>query len=77
MNNRKFITIHRSFYDAVSDLDAEDRMTMICAFCDYAFDGIEPEISGDQLAMWKVIRPFIDDMQPVECSPIDDQEISF
>ena len=57
---RESFLFYRSFYEAISDLEPEDRMKVYDAICEYALNGTEPEISGVASAMFKMAKPQID-----------------
>ena len=60
MAERKTSIIYESFYDAIRDLEEQDFVKMMKAYCDYVFYGKDPELSGYLLAMWKMIRPVLE-----------------
>lgn len=60
MAARKTSIIYESFYEAISDLEEQDFVKMMKAYCDYTFYGKEPELSGYLLAMWRLIRPVLE-----------------
>ena len=60
MTKRKTAIIYESFYDAISGLEDSDFVLMIKAYCNYALNGSEPQLSGYLLSMWKLIKPIID-----------------
>lgn len=57
---RKTAIIYESFYDAISDLEDGDFVAMMKAYCNYALNGDEPQLSGYLMSMWKLIKPIID-----------------
>lgn len=60
MAARKTSIIYESFYEAISDLEEQDFVKMMKAYCEYTFYGKEPELSGYLLSMWKLIRPVLE-----------------
>lgn len=57
---RDSFLFYRSFYEAIKDLEPEDRMKVYDAICEYALDGTEPELSGVASAMFKMAKPQVD-----------------
>ena len=51
---------YRSFYEAVSMLDDENRLAMYDAIMNYALNGSEPKLSGPVAAMFELVRPQVD-----------------
>ena len=49
-----------SFFEALQELDPEDRLAAYDAICSYALTGVEPEGSGTIKAVFKLVRPQID-----------------
>lgn len=51
---------YRSFYTALSHLDAETFKDVMGLICDYAFDGTVPECDGVAAMAFDLIRPQLD-----------------
>ena len=51
---------YRSFYEAISDLELNDKIAIYEAMADYALNDIEHDLVGVQATMWKLIKPQID-----------------
>ncbi len=60
MAERKTSIIYESFYDAIRDLEEQDFVKMMKAYCDYVFYGQDPQLTGYLLSMWKMIRPVLE-----------------
>lgn len=60
MDKRGSIKFYRSFYEAAMQLEGETQREYLVAIMQYAFDGVEPELSGVAAAMWMLTRPNID-----------------
>ena len=56
---RDSFLFYRSFYEAISDLEAEDRIKVYDAICEYALNGNEPELRGAASAIFKMAKPQI------------------
>ena len=52
--------IYRSFVEAIRELEPEDQLKAYNAIMDYALDGMEPEIKGPAMAVFRMARPQID-----------------
>ena len=59
MERDSFI-FYRSFYEAIQELDPEDRSKCYEAVIGYALTGAEPDIKGTSKAIFLAIRPQID-----------------
>ena len=57
---RDSVIFYRSFYEAIRELPESDQAAIYNALFAYALDGEEPELSGVQSAMFKLMRPSID-----------------
>ena len=58
MEERKAFSFYRSYYEASKDLPSkEEQADFLMAICSYIFDGIEPDINGVALAMFKLAKP--------------------
>ena len=53
-------TFYRSFWEAVQEMSKKDKADVICAICAYALDGEEPKLTGNQKAIFSLIRPTLD-----------------
>ena len=51
---------YRSYYEAVKELNKRDKTAAIMAICEYALNGIEPELSGAAASVWILVKPVID-----------------
>lgn len=60
MEKRDSFIFYRSFFEAVSNLNKRDQTTVLLALCDYALNGVEPELSGVPSSMFLLIRPNLD-----------------
>lgn len=60
MDKRGAIKFYRSFYEAALQLEGETQREYLVAIMQYAFDGVEPELTGVAAAMWMLTRPNID-----------------
>lgn len=52
--------MYRSFYEALSELPDEQRLRLYDAIMRYSLDGIEPQLTGLDSAVFKLIKPQID-----------------
>ena len=57
---RSSFIFYESFYDAISDLNAQQRVAVYDAICKYALMGEEPNLKGLPLTIFKLIRPQLD-----------------
>lgn len=53
-------TFFRSYYEAIRELEAEQRLELYDAITAYALDGVEPELSGVAKACFLLMRPVLD-----------------
>lgn len=51
---------YKSFWEALNELDPDDRLACYDAICAYALTGEEPESTGTVKAVFKLVRPNID-----------------
>lgn len=58
--NRESFVFYRSFAEALAALEPETRLNCYDAITDYALNGGEIELSGVELAVFKLIKPQID-----------------
>lgn len=57
---RDSVVFYRSFYEAMKELPETDQAAIYNALFAYALDGEEPQLSGVQSAVFKLMRPSID-----------------
>ena len=58
---RKQFTFYRSFFNAMSEMDLEERGVAISWVCAYALDGVEPpEMRGNQKIFRDLVRPVLE-----------------
>ena len=57
---RDSFVFYRSFFEALQDVPTEERSCIYDAICAYSLNDVEPELTGMQLAIFKLIRPNID-----------------
>ena len=57
METRDTFIFYRSFAEAARDLPDADRLTLYDAITSYALDGMEPELGGIALTLWKLVKP--------------------
>ncbi len=57
---RNSFVFYRSFWDAICCLPKKDRLPFIEALCSYAFDEIEPDMSGTKLGLFIQLKAAID-----------------
>ena len=57
---RDSVVFYRSFYEAMKELPETDQAAIYNALFAYALDGEEPQLSGVQSAIFKLMRPSID-----------------
>lgn len=60
MEPRDSFVFYRSFYEAVTLLRPKERTAVILAICEYALDGIEPELDGIPRAIFLMAKPNLD-----------------
>ncbi len=57
---RDAFLFYRSFFEAVERLNKRDKANTILAICNYALNGIQPQLNGAADAVWVLIKPVID-----------------
>lgn len=57
---RDSFVFYRSFFEAICELPKKDRLPLFNSICDYALNGVEPELSGTSSAVFKLLKPQID-----------------
>ena len=57
---RDSFVFYRSFYESLSELPDESVAKAMRAICDYALNGVEPDLSGIAKAVFILIKPQID-----------------
>lgn len=58
MENRQWFIFYYSFFEALSDLPAENKLELYEAIAQYSFNGNEPQnLTWISVPMWKLIRP--------------------
>ncbi len=58
MENRQWFIFYYSFFEALSDLPAENKLELYEAIAQYSFNGAEPQnLTWISVPMWKLIRP--------------------
>ena len=57
---RDSLVFYRSFYEAVRELPESDQASIYNALFAYALDGEEPQLSGVQAAIFRLMKPSID-----------------
>lgn len=57
---RDSFVFYRSFFEALQDVPNEERACIYDAICAYSLNDTEPNLTGMQLAIFKLIRPNID-----------------
>ncbi|MBQ4601186.1 MAG: hypothetical protein IJB17_06120 [Oscillospiraceae bacterium] len=61
MEKRGQFTFYRSYFEALMDLQEQERLPILQAIMAYALDGTEPkELSGNGRAVFRLIRPTLD-----------------
>ena len=60
MEHRNQFTFYYSFYEAVLSLPKRQRGQMLMAICAYALHREEPELTGAEASLFKMIKPFLD-----------------
>lgn len=61
MEKRGQFTFYRSYFEALMDLQEQERLPILEAIMAYALDGTEPkELSGNGRAVFRLIRPTLD-----------------
>ncbi len=51
---------YRSFYEAINDLPEQSQFLIYKSICAYGIDGIEPKLSGVELAIFTLVKPLLD-----------------
>ena len=54
------LTFFRSFYEAFEDFPDEQRLALYDAVMRYAFEGVEPSLSGIAATVWKLVKPNVE-----------------
>ncbi len=57
---RKQFTFYRSFWEAVKGLEDRDRLSALDAFCAYALDGEERDMTPTAAGMFILVKPVLD-----------------
>lgn len=57
---RESFVFYRSFYEAFDGIPDDVFCDVMRALCQYALDGVEPELTGVSRMAWKLIKPQID-----------------
>lgn len=57
---RDSMLMYRSFYESISELPAEQYKHLMTSIAAYSLDGIEPELTGMEKALFILIRPQLD-----------------
>ena len=57
---RDGFVFYRSFFESFSDLSKKDKLVLFDALCNYALNGIEPELTGTPSAIFKLLKPQVD-----------------
>ncbi len=57
--NIKNFLFYRSFYEAISEFDDNDRLALYDSLCKFAFEGIETEFTGMKKAILSMATPLI------------------
>ena len=60
MEHRNQFTFYYSFYEAVLSLPKRRQGQMLWAICAYALRREEPELTGAEASLFKMIKPFLD-----------------
>ncbi len=58
--SRDGFVFYRSFYNAISDLDSDDKLLVYDAIAQYALDKVELPLSGFVKTIFKLIKPQLD-----------------
>lgn len=51
---------YRSYFEAVQNLNKRDQADAILGICNYALNGIEPQLKGSAASVWILVKPIID-----------------
>lgn len=54
------LTFFRSFYEAFEDFPDDQRLALYDAVMRYAFEGVEPSLSGMEATVWKLVKPNVE-----------------
>ena len=57
---RQQFTFYRSFWEALVELPSKQKAEVVCAICEYALDGVEPNLQGVSKAIFTLIKPTLD-----------------
>ena len=57
---RDGFVFYRSFFESFSDLSKKDKLVLFDALCNYALNGVEPELTGTPSAIFKLLKPQVD-----------------
>ncbi|MFA5130510.1 MAG: DUF6291 domain-containing protein [Patescibacteria group bacterium] len=57
---RESMVMYRSFYDSFSELPPDQYKHLMMSIASYSLDGIEPELTGMERALFILIRPQLD-----------------
>lgn len=57
---RESFVFYRSFFESFEDLPKKDRLVLFESVCNYALNGIEPELTGAPNAVFKLLKPQLD-----------------
>ena len=60
MEKRVSFICYRSFYEAITLLEPEERLKAMMAVCEYGLDGTEPALSGGAAAVFAIARANLD-----------------
>lgn len=60
MEKRVSFIFYRSFYEAITLLEPEERLKAMMAVCEYGLDGTEPALSGGAAAVFAIARANLD-----------------
>lgn len=54
--NRPYFTFYASFYEAFADCTDDVKGRIFSAICEYALYGIEPNLTGDEMRFFILIK---------------------
>lgn len=57
---RNSFVVYRSYYEAIQNLNNEERGILFSAICEYGLDGTEPEFEGHFKMFWTMLKPTLD-----------------
>jgi hypothetical protein len=60
---RDSFIFYRSFFESIEALEDKDQLILLKGIMDYSLNGIEPNLNGVVLGMWKLIKPLLDSNQ--------------